>query len=252
MTLSRPSRFLPLGRVRLLLPRLRPPMREVISIHIGQAGVQLGQACWELYCLEHGIGADGAFAAGAEPSDDHAFNTFFSEHGAGKHAPRAIYLDLEPTAIDELRTGSYRLLFHPEQLVSGKEDSGGTFARGHYTIGRQPNQPRHSMMTPVAVTRSELERDCAGLTVGGSACPPCFLAVFSHCRVLCARRMCPGKEIVDVALDRIRKLADNCTGLQVRQAHQLPLTGESLCTSSSTRADTSTPVRLPTVLCRAS
>jgi tubulin alpha len=28
-------------------------MREVLSIHIGQAGVQLGNACWELFCLEH-------------------------------------------------------------------------------------------------------------------------------------------------------------------------------------------------------
>ena len=30
-------------------------MRGVISIHIGQAGVQTGNSCWELYCLEHGI-----------------------------------------------------------------------------------------------------------------------------------------------------------------------------------------------------
>ena len=30
-------------------------MRECISIHIGQAGIQVGNACWELYCLEHGI-----------------------------------------------------------------------------------------------------------------------------------------------------------------------------------------------------
>lgn len=29
--------------------------REIISIHVGQAGVQIGNACWELYCLEHGI-----------------------------------------------------------------------------------------------------------------------------------------------------------------------------------------------------
>jgi hypothetical protein len=34
-------------------------MREVISIHIGQAGIQVGNACWELYCLEHGILPDG-------------------------------------------------------------------------------------------------------------------------------------------------------------------------------------------------
>lgn len=62
-----------------------------------------------------------------------AFNTFFSETGAGKHVPRAIFLDLEPTVIDEVRTGTYRQLFHPEQLISGKEDAANNFARGHYT-----------------------------------------------------------------------------------------------------------------------
>ena len=29
-------------------------MRECISVHVGQAGSQMGNACWELYCLEHG------------------------------------------------------------------------------------------------------------------------------------------------------------------------------------------------------
>ena len=75
-------------------------MREVISIHIGQAGIQAGNACWELYCLEHGIQPDGSM-----PSDktigveDDAFNTFFSETGAGKHVPRCVFLDLEPTVV---------------------------------------------------------------------------------------------------------------------------------------------------------
>jgi len=62
-----------------------------------------------------------------------AFNTFFSETGSGKHVPRALFVDLEPTVIDEVRTGSYRQLFHPEQLISGKEDAANNFARGHYT-----------------------------------------------------------------------------------------------------------------------
>ncbi|CAF4738511.1 unnamed protein product, partial [Rotaria sp. Silwood1] len=133
-------------------------MRECISIHVGQAGVQIGNACWELYCLEHGIQPDGQM-----PSDktigggDDSFNTFFSETGAGKHVPRAVFVDLEPTVIDEVRTGTYRQLFHPEQLITGKEDAANNYARGHYTIG---------------------------------------------------------KEIVDLVLDRIRKLADQCTGLQ--------------------------------------
>ncbi|KAK7479302.1 hypothetical protein BaRGS_00029472 [Batillaria attramentaria] len=76
--------------------------RECISIHVGQAGVQIGNACWELYCLEHGIQPDGQM-----PSDktigggDDSFNTFFSETGAGKHVPRAVFVDLEPTVVDD-------------------------------------------------------------------------------------------------------------------------------------------------------
>ena len=58
---------------------------------------------------------------------DDAFNTFFSETGAGKHVPRCVFLDLEPTVIDEVRTGTYRQLFHPEQLISGKALSGGMY-----------------------------------------------------------------------------------------------------------------------------
>ncbi|KAK2525956.1 hypothetical protein Q9233_008589 [Columba guinea] len=135
-----------------------PPQRECISVHVGQAGVQMGNTCWELYCLEHGIQPDGQM-----PSDktigggDDSFTTFFCETGAGKHVPRAIFVDLEPTVIDEVRAGIYRQLFHPEQLITGKEDAANNYARGHYTIG---------------------------------------------------------KEIIDQVLDRIRKLADQCTGLQ--------------------------------------
>uniref|UniRef100_H3CGJ0 Tubulin alpha chain n=1 Tax=Tetraodon nigroviridis TaxID=99883 RepID=H3CGJ0_TETNG len=135
-----------------------PQQRECISIHIGQAGVQIGRACWELYCLEHGIQPDGLM-----PSDktvgggDDSFNTFFSETGAGKHVPRAVFVDLEPTVIGEVRTGPSRQLFHPEQLITGKEDAANNYARGHYAVG---------------------------------------------------------KELIDVVLDRIRKLPDQCTGLQ--------------------------------------
>merc|ERR1711890_172145 len=133
-------------------------MRECISVHVGQAGVQMGNACWELYCMGHGIQPDGQLPAveAGKPQDD-SFSTFFSETGSGKHVPRAVFLDLEPTVIDEIRTGTYRQLFHPEQMVSGKEDAANNYARGHYTVG---------------------------------------------------------KEIIDLVLDRIRKLADNCTGLQ--------------------------------------
>lgn len=132
-------------------------MRECISIHIGQAGCQIGNSCWELYCLEHGIQPDGTLPVKAANQRDDAFSTFFSETGSGKYVPRAVFVDLEPGVIDEIRTGPYKQLFHPEQLISGKEDAANNYARGHYTVG---------------------------------------------------------KEMVDSVVDRIRKLADNCTGLQ--------------------------------------
>ena len=95
--------------------------REVISVHIGQAGVQIGNSCWELYCLEHGIQPDGQMPSDKTVgSGDDSFNTFFSETGSGKHVPRCIFVDLEPTVVDEVRTGTYRQLFHPEQLLTGK------------------------------------------------------------------------------------------------------------------------------------
>jgi tubulin alpha len=123
-------------------------------------------------------------------SGDDSFQTFFAETGAGKcenslskfmfkyysfmwlDVPRTVFIDLEPTVIgrkdfirefdnfcfwiDEVRTGTYRQLFHPETLISGKEDAANNYARGRYTVG---------------------------------------------------------KEIIDLVLDRIRKLADQCSGL---------------------------------------
>ena len=55
-------------------------MRECLSIHVGQAGVQIGNACWELYCLEHGIAPDGVMPSTKTVGDD-SYSTFFQ----GKH-----------------------------------------------------------------------------------------------------------------------------------------------------------------------
>uniref|UniRef100_A0A3Q3WSB6 Tubulin alpha chain n=1 Tax=Mola mola TaxID=94237 RepID=A0A3Q3WSB6_MOLML len=107
--------------------------RECISIHVGQAGVQTGNACWELFCLEHGIDCDGTFLNSPTEPNSHntPFHTFFNTGSSGQHVPRALYVDLEPTVV-----GQYKELFHPEQLISGKEDAANNYARGHYTVGK--------------------------------------------------------------------------------------------------------------------
>lgn len=42
----------------------------------------------------------------------------------------------ETPLTDEVRTGAYRNLFHPDQLISGGEDASNNFARGHFTVGK--------------------------------------------------------------------------------------------------------------------
>ncbi|ELR21488.1 tubulin alpha1a chain, putative [Acanthamoeba castellanii str. Neff] len=109
-------------------------MREIISLHVGQAGVQVGNACWELYCLEHGIHSDGTLLPGRTES---GLGTFFNETSSGKYVPRALHFDLEPSVIDQIRNGPMAQLYHPDQLLNAYEDAASNYARGHYTVGKE-------------------------------------------------------------------------------------------------------------------
>lgn len=77
-------------------------------MHIGQAGVQIGNSTWELYCLEHGIEPDGTIPGGkgSNTTADNCYGTFFSEVENGKMVPRAIMVDLEPTVVGTIRQTS--------------------------------------------------------------------------------------------------------------------------------------------------
>jgi len=111
--------------------------RELLSVHIGQAGLSVGTSCWELFCQEHGISSSGEMPSDDTPGvEDSAFNTFFGETSNGKVVPRSIMVDLEPSVIDSIKTGENRDLFHPETLIAGTEDAANNYARGHYTIGK--------------------------------------------------------------------------------------------------------------------
>uniref|UniRef100_A0A1I8B707 Tubulin domain-containing protein n=1 Tax=Meloidogyne hapla TaxID=6305 RepID=A0A1I8B707_MELHA len=82
-------------------------------------------------------------------------------HLLNSEAERDVLFALPPPyrtiSLHRIRTGTYKQLFHPEQLITGKEDAANNYARGHYIVA---------------------------------------------------------KEIIDPVLDRIRRIADNCQGLQ--------------------------------------
>jgi len=120
----------------------------------------------ELYCLEHDIHPDGTMPSDTSAGEDDPFNTFYSETAAGKHVPRAVFVDLEPTCIDEIRMGPFQKMYHPEQLISGKEDAANNYARGHYTVGKE-----------ILETTMEKVRK---LTVGESSMLPQYIRYTDH------------------------------------------------------------------------
>ncbi|VDK23291.1 unnamed protein product [Taenia asiatica] len=118
-------------------------MNGLLTIHLGQCGVQIGNAVWELLACEHGISADGRlFSASnsalgcdrAEQGED--IGVFFSE-SRQRYYPRAIMVDLEPTVIDEIRVGAYKKLWKSSNLLTGKEDAANNYARAYINIGRK-------------------------------------------------------------------------------------------------------------------
>ena len=93
-------------------------MREWVSLHVGQAGCQIGDVSWQLFCQEQGIGRDGI------PASDDFGHTFFSEK-SGRVAPRAAFVDTELAL--EMRGNP---VYAPDSLLSGTSDAGNVFARG--------------------------------------------------------------------------------------------------------------------------
>ena len=83
-------------------------VREVLTISIGQAGVQLGDAVWQQYCAEHGVTATGN---NPDTKDDGSFRCFFEETNGGLFVPRNLSVDLEPNVIDDIRNG-YEFIFY--------------------------------------------------------------------------------------------------------------------------------------------
>lgn len=145
-------------------------MREVISINIGQCGVQMGNSCWELYCLEHGVNPDGTLSQ-TRPDEDN-MQTFFNDTSHNKMVPRSVFVDLEPTVIDDIKTGIYKNLFNPDQMICGKEDAANNYARGHYTIGKEMLDPVMNRIRKMAEQCDSLQgllifHSCGGGTGSG-------------------------------------------------------------------------------------
>lgn len=105
--------------------------REVITLHIGQAGCQGGLRLWELFCEEHGILADGTrHQEGEIDQDDMHFASFFNDTHSGQYVPRSIFVDTDPMMMEKLSGSKFGKLFHPDYMLGYKRDCKNNFFEG--------------------------------------------------------------------------------------------------------------------------
>ncbi|TNV78663.1 hypothetical protein FGO68_gene16270 [Halteria grandinella] len=111
-------------------------MREIINVHVGQCGTQIGAKFWEVISEEHGLDSKGAYH-GDSDLQLQTIETFFNEARGGTYVPRAILLDLDPGSIDTVSSGQFGGLFRPDNFVYGEAGAGNNWAKGHYTEGAE-------------------------------------------------------------------------------------------------------------------
>ena len=106
-------------------PRHRHPQERyksipgVVNTVVGYTGGTTANPTYNTVCRNDGHTE--AIKVEFDPgviSYEELMRTFFSEAGAEKHVPRSVCVDLEPTVVGEVRTGTYRQLFHPELVVA--------------------------------------------------------------------------------------------------------------------------------------
>jgi tubulin alpha len=91
--------------------------REVLHLQIGSAGIDIGNHCWELYCLEHNLDVDGCLQS--ESNSGIPPRCFFSERkndNGRNYCPHTFFIDHDSTEIDKIKTSKMKNLYNENQF----------------------------------------------------------------------------------------------------------------------------------------
>ena len=105
-------------------------MSEIIWIHIGQTGVQIGLQFWDLIMKEHGVGYDGQL--------QHIIgnpHVMFDEDEKGIFIPRAVFADTDDFTIEEAMKTDLGQLLNSNQFWYGR-GAANNYAAGFFSWGR--------------------------------------------------------------------------------------------------------------------
>lgn len=126
-------------------------MREVVSVHVGQCGNQIGSAFWNLLLLEHEQTKDSDPALSSffhyEPANGPNRRRTSSAFTSGKRSigegsdhvlkARALLIDMECGPLTETMKGPLGSLFSETQYIMDVSGAGNNFAHGYYYYGPQ-------------------------------------------------------------------------------------------------------------------
>lgn len=127
-------------------------MREIIHFQVGRCGNNIGYKFLEDISTEHGLNQDGSYI-GTDDNQLKNISVFFNETEK-KYTPRAILIDTEPTAIEEIMVKPYSKMFLPDNILYDREGTGNVYTKGYFCS--------QDLFLPVQdVVRREVEKcDC--------------------------------------------------------------------------------------------
>ncbi|CBJ30689.1 tubulin [Ectocarpus siliculosus] len=150
-------------------------VREIVSIHVGQCGNQIGRAFWKEALAEHAsANVDGVF--------DDCMSTFFRNVdnrtnrnvaiGDGRQPiydlkARAILIDMETGPVSETNRGELGELFDERQFVTGVSGAGNNWAHGNVIYGPEYNDELLEAVRRAAETCDSLQSFFLMHSLGG-------------------------------------------------------------------------------------
>ena len=105
---------------------------EILSLFVGQPGLQIANVAWRQFAKEHGIDMNGYIEIEEDQTEKKKQpkkkqetgmrQTLFREHSEERFIPRSIFFDTDPATADTLRFGRLKNLVDPRSIIRGKED----------------------------------------------------------------------------------------------------------------------------------
>eukprot|EP01084_Bolivina_argentea_P197956 339108_1 len=111
-------------------------MSEIVTIQVGQCGNQMGHKFWQVISHEHGINPSGSYT-GDSDLQLKRIDVYYNESIVNRYIPHAIFMDLEPGAIDSIKAGSFGKLFRADNMIFSQYGASNNWAKGFYTEGAE-------------------------------------------------------------------------------------------------------------------